>query len=149
MQTDTRAERKRVLIIDDDADTLEVLETFFTGEGIQVTVSDGSQDIEKLINQCRPHAVIIDYLLNGINGGELCHQVKCSVKNSQIPVAIMSAYPRVLQSLGSYGCNLFISKPFDLEILLQQINKLMSEHDVDTLLMKQRAPASKYKRYAG
>lgn len=149
MQTDSRAETKRVLIIDDDADTLEVLETFFTGEGIQITVSDGSHDIEKLINECRPHAVIVDYLLKGINGGELCHQVKCSAKNSHIPVAIMSAYPRVLQSLGSYGCNLFISKPFDLDVLLQQVNKLISEHDGDTWLMKQQAPASKYRRYAG
>jgi len=145
MQTDTRTETKRLLIIDDDADTLEVLETFFKGEGMEVTVSDGREDVLRLINERNPHAVIMDYLLRGANGGELCRQVKTSAKHAHIPVAIMSAYPRVLQSIGSFGCNLFIAKPFDLDILMSQVKKLISDNDLDSLLMKRQAPYIKNK----
>jgi DNA-binding response OmpR family regulator len=140
MQTDTATEKKRLLIIDDDADILEILETYFTGEGMEVTVSEGSYDILHLIDECRPHVVILDYLLKGVNGGELCHQVKSSKKHGHIPVAIFSAYPRVLQSLGTYGCNLFIPKPFDLDVVKRHVENLIRDHDKDTCLMKQKSP---------
>lgn len=63
-------------------------------------------------------------MLNGINGGELCHQIKSSGQNGGLPVMIFSAYPRVIQSLGFYGCNAFMPKPFDLSLLVAQVNAL-------------------------
>jgi DNA-binding NtrC family response regulator len=148
MQTDSKSENKRVLIVDDDADMCEILQTIFTYEGIDVSLSDGCDNIIDVINDCHPHVVMLDYLLKGVNGGELCHQVKTSAKWGHIPVAIISAYPRVLQSLGTYGCNLFIEKPFDVDILLRQIKNLIHDHDRDTRLMKQPEPATKYRDYA-
>jgi CheY-like chemotaxis protein len=75
----------------------------------------------------RPDIVILDYILNGINGGELCHQIKMNRHTAQLPVVIMSAYPKVLQSLGDYGCNTFIPKPFDIDHILNCIKELTTE----------------------
>jgi len=73
----------------------------------------------------KPDIVLVDYLLPGINGGELCAQLKRDPSTKHIPVVIFSAYSQVLLSLGSYGCNAFISKPFELSSLLNQINKCL------------------------
>lgn len=72
-----------------------------------------------------PHLVLIDYLLKGINGGEVCHQIKSGYETSRVPVIMISAYPRVFESLGTYGCDEFIAKPFDLYSLVEKVKSYM------------------------
>jgi DNA-binding response OmpR family regulator len=116
---------KKVLIIDNDRDVLEIMQEALDYEGFDsVTAVDG-EEYEQLIAVNDIDIVIIDYLLNGINGGEICHQIKCCPAFKHLPVIIMSAYPKVLQSLGNYGCDTFLPKPFDLCDLVTQINQLL------------------------
>lgn len=118
------AKNKRVLIIENDDSILNVIEEALNYEGYDVNGRLETPDIFPLIEQYQPDIVILDYLLNGINGGEICHQIKVNSSTSALPVIIMSAYPRVLQSLGDYGCNKFIPKPFDLSELVDNIKSL-------------------------
>ena len=125
MQTKNVSLNKRVLIIDDDKDLLEILAEYFGMEGFDVkTTSDTNNILDTLFNY-KADIILIDYILKGINGGELCHQLKSSALYRQIPVGIISAYPRVLLSLGNYGCDIFISKPFDLSGLIKQVRQLL------------------------
>jgi DNA-binding response OmpR family regulator len=125
MKTDLKISRKRILIIDDDADLLDILKGYLTSCGHDVYTRDNATEIFSIIDEYRPNLVILDYLLNGINGGEICHEVKNSYIGSQIPVMLYSAYPRVLLSLGLYGCDLFVPKPFDLSELSQSVDQLL------------------------
>jgi CheY-like chemotaxis protein len=115
---------KRILVIDNDPAILDVMQEALTYEGFEVTTVEGTQDINKLVKATAPQLVLIDYLLNGINGGELCHQIKTSPATGALPVILLSAYPRVLNSLGTYGCDAFIAKPFDLSLLIDQVQAL-------------------------
>ena len=99
---------QKILIIDDDKALLEVLETALVLEKFEVIVIDKVANIFDLINIHQPNLIIVDYILQGINGGELCHQIKCDGRTSNLPVIIISAYHRVINSLGHYGCNAFI-----------------------------------------
>lgn len=102
---------KKVLVLDDDEAVLEVLEAALQYANFDVRIADESSDILKDIEAFNPDVVLIDYLLQGINGGELCHQIKNNSKTAKLPVILISAYPRVLLSLGDYGCNAFMAKP--------------------------------------
>jgi DNA-binding response OmpR family regulator len=113
---------KTILIIDDDPNVLEILEEVLIYSNFTVKGMQGTNDILKAINDYKADLVLMDYILNGINGGELCHQIKANVKTAHIPVVLISAYPRVLQSLGAYGCDLFIPKPFNITDLVNNIN---------------------------
>lgn len=113
---------KRILILDDDKAVLEALEAALEYANFDVKTARESDDIFKDIEEFNPDLVLIDYLLRGINGGELCHQIKSNSRTAQLPVILISAYPRVLLSLGDYGCNAFMAKPFDLSDLVSQIN---------------------------
>ena len=116
---------KKILILDDDEAVLEALEAALEYNKFTVKTADKSDDIFKVIEEYKPDLVLIDYILTGINGGEICHQIKTNEATSHIPVILISAYPRVLLSLGDYGCDAFIAKPFDLSELVEQVNNCL------------------------
>lgn len=115
---------KKILVVDDDNDILEVMQEALRYEGYEVSGLQRTDNIFPDIIQYQPDLVILDYLLAGVNGGELCHQIKINRHTEKIPVILMSAYPKVLQSLGDYGCNVFIPKPFDLSNLIECVQLL-------------------------
>jgi len=121
------AKNIKVLIVDNDNNILDVMNEALTYEGYEVNSLLAVDNIFPEIMTYRPDIVILDYILDGINGGELCHQIKVNRYTAQLPVVIMSAYPKVLQSLGDYGCNMFIPKPFDLDHILNCIKELTTE----------------------
>ena len=115
----------KILVIDNDPAVLDIMQEALGYEGFEVTAVEGTQDICKLVKATEPQLVVIDYMLNGINGGELCHQIKSYPDTGKLPVILFSAYPRVFNSLGTYGCDAFIAKPFDLTQLIDQVQALI------------------------
>ena len=116
----------KILLIDDDVDMLEVMEATLTFYGYEVRTSSYTDDIFQLVNLHQPDLVVIDYLMTGINGGEMCAALKRNPSTQSLPVIIVSAYERIIQSLGNYGCDAFVSKPFDMTHLLNVIQKTIS-----------------------
>ncbi|WCT14899.1 response regulator [Mucilaginibacter jinjuensis] len=116
--------QKKILIVDDNEDVLQMLKDLLFDEGYFVEGFLGTDDIIQLANQHKPDLVIIDYLLAGINGGEYCHQIKTDATTSHIPVIMLSAHPKVLNSLGNYGSDRFISKPFSIDEVILAVKEL-------------------------
>lgn len=120
----------KVLLIDDDVDLLEVLESALAYFGFEVKTSSYTDDILSLVTIHQPDVVIIDYIMNGINGGEMCSMIKKKESTKNIPVIILSAYDKVINSLGDYGCDAFISKPFDIQSLINKIQGIIGRSTV-------------------
>ncbi len=119
--------QKRILVIDNDQDILEAVEAALSLENYLVDTSPIVEDIFQMIHEKNPDLILIDYLLFGINGGELCHMIKKEPSTSHLPVIIFSGYPKVIQSLGTYECDAFISKPFDLDNFMAVIKECLSK----------------------
>jgi CheY-like chemotaxis protein len=115
---------KKVLVLDDDASILEVLQEALLYENFDVKTTEESLAVLKTVDDYHPDIILLDYLVKEVNGGEICHQIKCNPATQHIPVIIMSAYPRVFESLGSYGCNSFIAKPFGLSDLINALKEV-------------------------
>ncbi|WP_285057499.1 response regulator [Pedobacter ginsengisoli] len=120
---------KGILIIENDESVLELLQEIFKNEGYETHCYRQADDIFKLVDDFKPDLVLLDYILPGINGGELCAQLKKDPETRHIPVVICSAYPQVMLSLGSYGCNAFIAKPFELTDMVAQIEDCIKNPD--------------------
>ena len=116
---------KSILIVDDQTDVLDVLKEALEMEGYTVNALSYTEDIVRSVNQYQPDLVMLDFLLAGINGGEHCHFLKTNPLTSHIPVIMLSGYPRVLESLGNYGADAFIAKPFGLEQLTTTVKQLL------------------------
>ena len=116
---------KKVLLLDNDEGVLDVMQEALNYEGFKVKTIGETDNIFEVIDSFDPDLIILDYILSGINGGEICHQIKANPKTTDLPVIIISAYPRVIQSLRYYGCDDFISKPFDLDDISERIKRLI------------------------
>jgi len=110
----------RILLIEDDKAVRDIIKEALAD--YIVIATDDTSDIFKLIKEHQPDLVLMDYILPNINGGELCHQIKVNPITAHLPVIIISGYPRILYSLGSYGCDAILEKPFDLPKLLETIS---------------------------
>ncbi|RYE32369.1 MAG: response regulator [Sphingobacteriaceae bacterium] len=116
---------KRIIVIDNDLPVLEMLREALQGQGYEVIAFQDTDNVVDLVQQHPADLLIVDYILDGINGGELCQQVKKQPATTQLPVMICSGYSRVLNSLGFYNCDAFLEKPFDLTDLLEKVNRLL------------------------
>jgi DNA-binding response OmpR family regulator len=116
---------KNILIVDDQSDILDVLKEALEMEGYNVVTLSYTEDIINSAKEYNADLVMLDFLLAGINGGEHCHFLKTDPLTSHIPVVMMSGYPRVLESLGNYGADAFIAKPFGLEEITSTVRGLL------------------------
>lgn len=112
----------KVLIIDDDEALLEILSECFIDENFEVQVLPAVDNIIQNVKEFNPDVIVIDYLLPGVNGAELCHEIKMTF--STLPVIIISAYPKQRLSLARFNCDRFIAKPFNVFELVEEVKSL-------------------------
>lgn len=119
---------KRILIIDDNQDILDIVQETLAYENFEVMAKSDSSDYIAVVNEFKPDLIILDYRLGNINGGEICRQIKAIPSHSTLPIIIFSAYVNHSNDLFAYGCDAIIDKPFDLVELIDKVNNLV---DVD------------------
>jgi len=116
---------KNILVIDDDKDILEAIEMLLSTEGYNSQSSTGGEDIYKLVNTYNPDLIILDVLLSGSDGRNICKDLKMNKNTKEIPVLMISAHPSAMQSVIDVGANNFLAKPFNTDRFLSEIKKLL------------------------
>ena len=116
---------KRILVLDDNQDILDIVHETLTYEQFEVKSTSNSTEVLPLMEQFVPHLVILDYRVAGTNGGEICKNIKLHPRFGNVPVIIFSAYLNNDTTLRNYGCDDVINKPFDLTELVEKVNNLI------------------------
>ncbi|HEY0040866.1 MAG TPA: response regulator [Flavisolibacter sp.] len=117
----------KILLIDDDPDIRTVMSKVLNKQGYDVqTASCREEALEKLSHE-KPAVILLDVLLSGSDGRELCRDIKNNSETKNIPIIMFSGHPVAAQQFESYGADDFISKPFNTETLLQKLSKQMGE----------------------
>jgi CheY-like chemotaxis protein len=111
----------RVLLVEDDAATRDALRDILAGERIEVwTASDGEEALRLLAStQARPTVIVLDLVLPGMNGQELCERLRRIPRLADVPVLAMSGHHHVRV----HGARLF-EKPFDPSDLVEAVFRL-------------------------
>jgi len=122
-------EKKRVLVADDEPDILHILTRYLEIDGYQVTPCPDGKDAYEKIAQDRFDLLILDVMMPGINGWEICRKVKDDPQKRDIPVLILTARSQNTDALMSYECGAdeYATKPFDYQQLSGQIKKLIAK----------------------
>jgi DNA-binding response OmpR family regulator len=115
---------KRILAVDDNDDILEVLRYILEDSGYVVdTLSDGHFLFDK-IKEHTPDLILLDIMLGDMDGRALCRDVKAQQETHGIPVILVSASHDIAATLRQIGApDDFVAKPFDLDELLNCIQK--------------------------
>lgn len=117
-------EHKRILIIEDDEDLLEIMSYVFLKEKAQVyTAEDGPEGLRQFYAH-HPDLILLDLMLPRISGWEVCRQIR---QVSDVPLVIVSARTRnddIIEGLAC-GADDFITKPFNAKVLIAQIEAVV------------------------
>ncbi|QKJ28723.1 response regulator [Mucilaginibacter mali] len=116
---------KRILVLDDNQDILEVVNEVLSYEHFDVHATSNSNGIVAVAEKFNPDLIILDYRLSNANGGEICLELKAHPKFKDTPVIIFSAYISMNVDFDKYRCDAVISKPFDLSQLIETVNGLI------------------------
>ncbi len=116
---------KKVSVIDNDSDILDIVQEVLYYAGFQLTTCSSTNEIFNLIREWQPDLLIMDVRPDGENGGEMCRQVKSSALTSYMPVILYYAYPNENNAADQFGCDAFIAIPFDLEELVTTVTSLI------------------------
>lgn len=116
--------KKRILILDDNQSVLDMLQEVLVYEGFEAIIIDETNDLFNLITLHQPALILLDFRLNGKNGGAWCEQLKSNPEFMHIPVILFTAYSNKGIEQGRFGCDDFIAKPFDLFDLIARIKRL-------------------------
>lgn len=121
-----QSSQKRILIVDDEPDILEFLQIIFEDAGFLVHVTEKGDYLEKLKNDTLPDLVLLDMLLSGKDGREIVKHIKSQERTKHIPVIMFSAHPSAEKTALAAGADDFVEKPFDIETLLEKVQRLIS-----------------------
>lgn len=112
----------KILVVDDDLDILVVMEILLSMKGFDVDVTAKWENTFDKIRSFKPDLILLDVLISGNDGRNLCKQLKSKPETKHIPVIMFSAHPSAAASINEYGADDFIAKPFDVNDLLQKVN---------------------------
>ena len=115
---------RRILVVDDDKDILEIIEYVLQDSGYKVdTLTDGHFLFDK-VRAFKPDLVILDIMLGNMDGRELCRNIKTNLETHNIPVIMISASHALADINSPNGKpDAFISKPFDIDALLSCVHQ--------------------------
>ena len=116
----------KVLIIDDDPDVRTVMNVLMTRQGYEVETAFNKEDALSKLQKFSPSVILLDVLLSGTDGRELCKEIKANDKLKAVPIIMVSAHPGASENIQSYGADDFISKPINSQVLLEKMNKLVN-----------------------
>jgi len=117
---------RRVLLIEDEEHVRETLQLLLTNAGYLVTASANGKNIFDLIEEFNPSLILLDILLDEMDGREICKAVKSTPSTASIPIIILSAVQDIYNSIIDFGANDVIAKPFDERTLLNRIERQLS-----------------------
>jgi DNA-binding response OmpR family regulator len=119
----------RILVLDDDPDIGTMIKMMLEYKGYAVTVSDRAEQAEEVLRNNNIDLIIMDMLLSGVNGTDICTELKENNSTSHIPIMMISAHPNAKEICLQAGADEFISKPFDMQDILLKIDNLVNSQD--------------------
>jgi DNA-binding response OmpR family regulator len=115
-----------VLVIDDDPDISMMLKVMLEYKGYKVVTAERVDEIFQAISNKSFNLIIMDMLLSGINGTDICVQLKGTEDTRSIPVMMISAHPNAKELCMKAGANDFMAKPFDMDDILNSVGRLVT-----------------------
>lgn len=118
--------RKRILVIDDDADLRHMVEVRFSAAGFEVLGAGSGAEGLELARRARPAAIILDVNMPGIDGFETCRRLRREERTADIPVAILTTCTRIgeLEEGLQAGADTYLTKPFDGPELVAEVREM-------------------------
>jgi DNA-binding response OmpR family regulator len=118
---------KEILIVDDEPSVVVALQFLMEQQGYDVLVAKRGEDALEMIYKYKPDLVILDIMLPGIDGFEVCEIVRLNPDYRDIKILFLTARrdeEEIANGL-ALGANAYITKPFSNEKLVAAVNEVL------------------------
>ena len=118
---------KRILVIEDDPGSLRLIRYTLEREGYQVlAATNGLAGIRKAQSE-EPDLIVLDIMLPGIDGFEICHRLRAEPQTAQLPILMLSAKAQEIDKATGLkvGADVYISKPWHRRELVTKIATML------------------------
>lgn len=112
---------KRILIVDDEPDLLDVIEVALSFGGYEVARAKDGRQAWEMIHVEMPSIILSDYWMPRMNGCELFDLVRNFDQSKNTPFIFMSSTPELISSVGTYSV---LRKPFQFDTLMAKVDAL-------------------------
>jgi|694.fasta_scaffold03100_13 CheY-like chemotaxis protein/two-component sensor histidine kinase len=123
-----------IFVIDDEPDNFDVIETFLSDADYQLNYAASGQEALMLLNTFSPDLILLDVMMPGLDGIEVCQQLKASSQWQAIPIIMVTALTSKedLSRCLEAGADDFISKPvnrFELRARVKSMLRIKQQYD--------------------
>jgi len=118
---------KTVLVVEDNADNLQIINYALQRAGYKVISAEtGEKGVELAIATC-PSLILMDINLPGIDGIETTRQIRASEADGAVPIVAITSYAMRgdREKIMAAGCNGYFEKPFDPMTIVEQIHQIL------------------------
>lgn len=138
--TDSRAEAERILLVDDNPTNLQVLFQTLEGRGYNLLVAKDGEKALTIVKKALPELILLDIMMPGIDGYEVCRQLKENPATRDIPVIFLSALDDTKDKVRGLdlGAVDYISKPFQADEVIARVNTHLTIHRLQQQLQEQK-----------
>src|SRR5437899_3810701 len=122
--------RKKILVVEDDADLVELLSFNLKQAGFSVgTASEGVEALKKA-RSLLPDLILLDLMLPELDGFAVCEILRRDPATTSIPIIILTAMSSQLARVTGLSCgaNDYITKPFSMKALLSKVESMLGGH---------------------
>ena len=125
----------RILVVDDDPSISEMVAILLESEGYEVTVCADGQSVVPLYRAEKPDLVLLDVMLPGMNGVEVCRALR---EESDVPIIMMSALTDSVDVIAGLeaGADDYVTKPFENSVLLARVKARLRRQEVEPEILK-------------
>ena len=127
---------KRILVVDDDAKTVELVKLYLNRDGYKVLVAYNGNEALRLAREVRPDLIVLDLMLPGMDGLEVCSALRAE---SDVPIIMLTAKTAEQDRLLGldFGADDYVTKPFSPKELAARVRAVLRRLPEDAL---QRGP---------
>lgn len=116
-----------ILAVDDEEDVLELVRYNFHKEGFKVETAATGEDALKKARANLPDVILLDIMLPGIDGIEVCRQLKADSKTGAIPIIMLTAKGEESDIVSGLevGADDYVTKPFSPKVLIARVRRIL------------------------
>lgn len=118
-----------VLAVDDDPDSLEIVQRILEGEGLRVVTAPSAARAHSLVLLVKPRVIIVDLTMPGEDGYQLIRSLRSDDETKTIPILVLSALDSFKSRDQAYalGVNCYLSKPVDRQTLVDSLARILRD----------------------
>ena len=124
-----------ILIIDDEEDIRDIIRYNLMKEGYQVTTAENGEQGLALMKEVKPHLVLLDVMMPGLDGIEVCDQIRNSPGFEKTLICFLTARSEDYSQIAGLdaGADDYVTKPVKPKVLISRVNALLRRNNLISL----------------